>query len=311
VSTTPLVTVAVPVKDRRADMLACLEGILAQDYAPFEVLVLDNGSTDGTPEACSERGATAEVEVRVETVEGLVGRVRNAAGPLAHGEIIAFIDSDCIPEPGWLSAGVAALLASDRLGIVQGRTEPMEDVTGKRLPHTIDVPEMSWWFEGCNLFVRRHAFVASAGFDETLRYGEDAMGGWAVVKAGWEPGFTRDAVVRHAVTYPGLGWHLRRVQNYANFPLLVRHHPELRYRALHHRYFLRRRDPKLVAAAVGVALAVADRRALALALPYAWLRVPRSPHPVALRGATDALLTDASALLGLVRGSWRHRRLVL
>src|SRR5919197_4377844 len=46
----PEVTVAIPVKDRRERMLRCLDAVLAQDHPSYEVLVLDNGSTDGTAE---------------------------------------------------------------------------------------------------------------------------------------------------------------------------------------------------------------------------------------------------------------------
>src|SRR5689334_9060571 len=46
----PEVTVAVPVKDRRVQMLRCIDALLAQDHPSFEILVLDNESTDGTPD---------------------------------------------------------------------------------------------------------------------------------------------------------------------------------------------------------------------------------------------------------------------
>ena len=54
-------------------MLRCLDALLQQDHPSFEVLVLDNGSSDGTPEACAERAATSDVPVRVEVLSGTVG----------------------------------------------------------------------------------------------------------------------------------------------------------------------------------------------------------------------------------------------
>src|SRR4051812_7054651 len=99
----PDVTVVVPVKDRRDSMLCCLDALLAQDHSSYEILVLDNDSTDGTAEACRARGATANVPLRVEVVRGRLGHVRNRGGALGGGRIIAFTDSDCVPAPDWLS----------------------------------------------------------------------------------------------------------------------------------------------------------------------------------------------------------------
>src|SRR5687767_2499 len=121
---TPEITVAVPVKDRRDRMLRCLDALLAQDHPSYEVLVVDNGSSDGTPEACRQRGAAARPPVRVETIEGTLGHVRNRSAEMARGRLIAFTDSDCLPAPGWLSAAAAALDADDGLGFVCGMTLP-------------------------------------------------------------------------------------------------------------------------------------------------------------------------------------------
>src|SRR4051794_6933786 len=120
----PEVTVAVPVKDRRERMLRCLRAIVAQDHPSFEVVVLDNGSTDGTPQACLELAATAGIPVRVEHVRGTIGRVRNQARAVARGRYVAFTDSDCLPEPGWLTGATRVLDADPGLGCVCGVTLP-------------------------------------------------------------------------------------------------------------------------------------------------------------------------------------------
>ncbi|MDX6667220.1 MAG: hypothetical protein QOK04_600, partial [Solirubrobacteraceae bacterium] len=57
----PWVTVAVPTKDRRERMLRCLDAVLAQDYPNYDVLVLDNRSSDGTREACIEHARASDV----------------------------------------------------------------------------------------------------------------------------------------------------------------------------------------------------------------------------------------------------------
>src|SRR3954462_1949734 len=107
----PHVTVIIPVKDRREQMLRCLDAALALDYPDYDLLVADNGSTDGTPEACRERGRTSDVPLEVKVFEGTLGRVRNSAAKHARGEIVAFTDSDCLPQPGWLAAAASRFAA--------------------------------------------------------------------------------------------------------------------------------------------------------------------------------------------------------
>ena len=305
-----MISVVVPVKDRRQRMLRCLDALLAQDHQDFEVLVLDNGSADGTPDAVRERARGASVEVRVEQVPGSVGAVRNRGGRLARGEIVAYTDSDCLPEPGWLSAGERPF-ADPAVGVVTGRTLPEVPADGS-WPATIEVTGPTGRFESCNVFFRREAITQTAGFDEEIgHFWEDAAAGWAALRAGWRAVYADDAVVRHDVTYPGFGWWLRRAQRYGNAAKVARDYPEIRDELLWARYFLRPRSAAMAAAVLGLALSPLDGRALALALPYALMRAPRRPSPAALRAAAEGTVFDAAILAGMVRGSLRHRSLVL
>jgi len=309
----PQVTVAVVVRDRRERMMRCLEAILAQDHPSFEVVVIDNCSTDGTAEAVKERGATAPVAVTVVIEPGSVGHLRNVATRLANGEILAFTDSDCAPAPGWLAAGEAALHRDRRVGIVQGRTLPDNDDLGA-WPNTQQITEPNLYFECCNIFYRLDALRASDGFDETTRlsaFGEDTAAGWSVMRQGWRRSFEPSALVHHDVTYPGLVWHLRRALRYEAFPALVRQYPEMRDHFFWHRWFLSRRYAAFFGAVVGILLALRWRPTLLLALPYAWWRRPAAPGWRFIRGQFEGTLYDAAGFTGLVRGSIRHRRVVL
>ena len=308
----PSVTVVVPVKDRRERMLRCLDAVLAQDYPNYDVLVLDNCSTDGTAEACRERAGATDVRLRVEVVPGTVGHLRNRAAQLSDSEFLAFTDSDCMPDPGWVRGGVAAFEGRDGVGLVQGRTLPER---GKELvgwTATIEIEEYTGRFESCNLFVRRDAFARSDGFDEQVgHFWEDTAAGWAMLRDGWAPAFTSDALVYHDVTYPGLTWHLKRAQRYGNAAAVIRKYPELREEMMWARYFLRPRNAKVVAAVLGVALIPLDRRSLLLTLPYAWFRRPDAINPWAFKATAEGTLFDLAILLGMVRGSLRYRALIL
>ena len=303
------VTVAVPVKDRRERMLRCLEALLDLDHPSYEVLVLDNESSDGTAEACRERAESAGVPVRVEVVGGTVGAVRNHAARVGRGELIAYTDSDCMPEPGWLREGVKPF-ADPRVGIVCGRTLPEFEPTEGWFA-TIEVTEWSGLFESCNVFFRRAAFAATEGFDEVVgHFWEDTAAGRAMLRRGWGWAWAHDAVVRHDVTYPGFVWHLKRNQRHANAARVIRAYPELRRELMFGRVFLSADNAKFDAAIAGAAAALAARHPapLLLALPYLHRRREVLLHP---KSMVQSALYDASKLAGLLRGAVRHRALVL
>lgn len=107
-------TVVVTTRDRREGALAAAASALAQDPPPLEVLVIDNGSQDGTPEAIAARFGAA-VRVAVEPRRGL-SAARNRAVELARGDTIAFLDDDAAAAPGWLAALGRCLEETGALG---------------------------------------------------------------------------------------------------------------------------------------------------------------------------------------------------
>ena len=112
------VTACVVVKDRRDEMSACLDALAAQalDFPDggYDVLVVDNGSTDGTFEMLQERRDTFPVPLRVLQVPGPLGRARNAAVNAVSADVFASTDSDCIAAPGWLATLVSAIRNAER-----------------------------------------------------------------------------------------------------------------------------------------------------------------------------------------------------
>ena len=122
---------------------------------------------------------------------------RNLGWRTATTPLLAYLDDDVTPSPGWLEAGLAALAAHPEAGVIQGWTYTPADVNLKGITwgppnwqvlHTIVGP--SPYFEACNIFYRRPAFEATGGFDEHIGWwGEDTASGWNVLEAGWERGF--------------------------------------------------------------------------------------------------------------------------
>ncbi|MGZ6792621.1 MAG: glycosyltransferase family 2 protein [Mycobacteriales bacterium] len=303
--TSATVCVAVVVKDRREQLARCLDALAAQDRAPDELLVVDNGSTDGTPELARSRG------LRVVEQPGPLGLARQAAVEATTADLLAFTDSDCRPRPGWL-AGLLAALTPD-VAVVQGRTVP-EPGEQRRWASTQQVEGFSHLYECCNLLYRTDVLRAAGGFDTgTGFFGEDTAAGWRVRRLAGPGAFAADAVVEHDLTHPGPAWHLRRALRYAAWPRLVAEFPEMRDELLHRRWFLQPRRVRVALGLGGVATAALSRRPLPLlaALPWAAALRPTRPGRAGIADSAAGLAFDLAVSAGLLAGSVKERRVVL
>jgi cellulose synthase/poly-beta-1,6-N-acetylglucosamine synthase-like glycosyltransferase len=321
--TRPRVSVIVPTRNRRPLLRDLLDGLARQTFADHEVIVVDDGSTDGSAE---EVQARAQAGMNVRLVRGAgAGAVaaRRAGVAIATAELLAFTDDDCVPEPGWLHAGVAALESG--ADVVQGVTRPRRGV--RPLDRTIMVDRHDGLYNTCNVFYRRSAYETAGGFEATagsalrfrpgrkarnLGFGEDAILGWRVRRAG-QAAFAPDAIVSHHVFPPDVPDTFRRAWMTGAFPALLREIPELRETALAYRFLLGTTRVPLYAATL---LAAGGRRRLA-ALCLGWW-VAR--HAGGMRGLSWRRLAvglpgqlgkDATIAVALVVGSIRARRLVL
>jgi glycosyltransferase involved in cell wall biosynthesis len=321
------VSVVIPARDAQATLTATLAGVLDQAGADAEVIVVDNGSRDATA-AVAERHPGVRL-VRRARGEG-PGAARNAGAALARAPLLAFIDSDCRPAPGWLAAGVRALAEAD---LVQGRVLPDPQTPGGPLDRTLRVESDRGLYEAANLFVSAQLLAHAGGFPPGLEpgdaapFGEDALFGWAARRAGACVTFSADALVYHAVFARGARAYLAERARLRLFPALVARVPELRDHALHRRWFLTRRSAAFDLALAGALLAAGARArggrgtatarlaagALATA-PYARRlaeEVRAYPPPAAARLAAATVAADAIGAAALALGSVRARALVL
>ena len=100
----PLISVIVPIYKVEEYLNTCLESLICQSYRQLEILLIDDGSPDGCPEL-ADRWAVADTRVTVIHKEnGGLSSARNAGLDRAHGEYVAFLDSDDWVEPGFIEA---------------------------------------------------------------------------------------------------------------------------------------------------------------------------------------------------------------
>ena len=316
------VSVVVPCHGAARTLPALLDALERQtlDPARFEIVLVEPGA-DGGHRVVADRLHTwkgAEVRIVPSPLPGGPGLKRNIGAAVARGRVLAFTDADCLPEPGWLEAGLGASNAG--YDLVQGFVLAPEGQSPTRLAHWIIVDNDHGLYETANIFYARRLFRELGGFSTRYytRYdspfGEDAELGWRAIRAGARYRLEEAAVVRHPVSEASLRAHLRGQWLARGFPQLVRELPELREALLYRRMFLTRESAQFACAAAGTVAARRWRPAGLLALPYATALIREARGRGALDGARAAaakLLSDGTLFAGLVWGGTRARRLVL
>ena len=301
----------VPARDAEATLPRTLEALARQDVGgDYEVIVVDDGSTDRTVELA--RAAPGPVTVLQQDGRG-PGAARNRGVAESSGSALAFCDADVFPAPGWLREGLRALGSAD---LVQGHVLPDPSVELGPFDRSLWITFEVGLYETANLFATRELFDRIGGFEDWLEVeigkamAEDVWFGWKARRAGARSAFSAEALAHHAV-FPR-AWHAyvgeRRRLRY--FPAMARKMPELRSHFLFARTFLNRRSAALDLGLAGAAASVALRSPLPLAaaIPYGRMvlqraRAFRDPSRVAAADVT----ADLVGLAAMLRGSLRYR----
>lgn len=312
-SPAPDVSIVVSTRNRASMLPALFDAIAAQELdGTFELVIADNGSTDDTPRVLSSLAEAAPFRVVVVTPPNPEGPAtgRNAAASAATGEILAFTDDDCRPEPGWLSAGLRAM--SDGHHVVVGLVTPPE---GKRRLNEHALWVRHWrFFECANTFYRRADVMAVGGFDTTYRGvgGEDTDLALRVCQLGASPRFEPGAHVIHPLRIIEGRAALREAARWHDIPLFYKRHPEQRRLQLRWTWVWR---PAHAWWLLGAGTLVAARfRPLGLLgyVPWFLTRVVRPGRRLEnVRHAPLLFAVDAVEVATMARGSWRHRTFLL
>lgn len=188
-----IVSVIVPVYNRSETLSRCVESILSQTFRAFELLLADDGSTDGTLKICSDY-ALIDSRIRVLTLPHRgVSAARNAGLAVAKGEYIAFVDSDDTIEPAFFERLLSLARSSGSLFSMCGWVETSPDGTERLPASTLEqqlfsvetalsgmlyVDNIGLFQLMCNKLIHRNLIDLPGGsvrFDEDVSMAEDAL----------------------------------------------------------------------------------------------------------------------------------------
>jgi GT2 family glycosyltransferase len=213
----PRVTVAVCTYNGSRTIAETVGHLLKLDYPDYEVLVIDDGSTDATASIVQRAidshdravrrppGPVPDVKLIHQPNQGL-SVARNVAIERGTGEVIAYIDDDAWPDPHWLKLLVTTLIDGGHVGAGGPNVAPAGDgETAECVSHAPGGPThvlltdfVAEHIPGCNMAFRRDALAAIGGFDAQFRIaGDDVDLCWRLQDAGGTLGFSPAAQVFH------------------------------------------------------------------------------------------------------------------
>jgi GT2 family glycosyltransferase len=201
----PRVSVVICAYNAERTMERCLASLETLDYPDFEVIIVNDGSTDATL-AISRRFP----RWRLISQENCgLSVARNVGAEAATGEIVAYTDSDCVVDPDWLTYLVAKMQHGGLVAVGGPNFPPPEDglipaavaVSPGGPTHVLLSDEVAEHIAGCNMAFRRDVLLGLGGFDPIYRAaGDDVDICWRFQNAGHVIGFAPAATV----------WHFRR-----------------------------------------------------------------------------------------------------
>ena len=168
----PFFSIVIPAYNREGYIKQCLDSVLAQSYTDYEIIVVDDGSTDKTVETLEEYGQSIQLICQANAGAGVA---RQTGCDVAKGQYIAFLDSDDLWFP-WTLAVYKKLIDKEKAPSVlwgaiydfkgdQAPSEPLQaevDYIFSENFYSLDHP--SPMVATCNFVIKREAFNSTSGF---------------------------------------------------------------------------------------------------------------------------------------------------
>ena len=203
----PLVTIIIPAYNCESTIAKCLDSLARLRYPHYEIIIIDDGSTDKTPQILQRYK-----EIRITRTENSgPSRARNIGIQKALGEFIAFTDADCIIAENWLEELLKGFVDDTVAGVGGDQQSPADETpfgrnvqdfmktvgfvadylkTNKEIIPTKHNPT-------CNVMYRKSVLLEAGFFDENLWPGEDVEMDLKIGRLGYRLYYNPDAVVRH------------------------------------------------------------------------------------------------------------------
>jgi GT2 family glycosyltransferase len=197
----PRVSVVVCTHNGASTIRECCEGLLELDYPNYEVLVIDDGSSDQTANLAGEYGFRV-----IRNDHAGLSTARNTGLKEASGEIVAYIDDDAYPDPNWLHYLAASFTNTAHAGVGGPNLSPAGDgaiaecvANSPGNPtHVLLTDEEAEHIPGCNMAFRKASLEEIGGFDPQFwNAGDDVDACWSLRQRGYSLGFNPAAVVWH------------------------------------------------------------------------------------------------------------------
>src|SRR3989344_4000804 len=215
-------SVIIPAYNSASTIGDCIKALAEQDFArrDFEIIVVDDGSKDGTGKI--SRGAGAKV---ISQDNAGPAKARNRGAKSTSGEILVFTDADCVPQKNWLREMLEPFKSMEIAGVQGAYKTRQKSLTARfgqieieeRYERMKKRAQSLDWIGSYSAAYRKKDFFEAGGFDESFpkASGEDPELSYKMQKSGKKLVFNQDAIVYH--THPDTMWKYLRTKYYRAF----------------------------------------------------------------------------------------------